>query len=208
MKSMTTASDVKSYLEDVLPIAFQDEIRAYIELSKDSKAENIVTYNEIALLSILKTALTRKQDSSEVWAIQEYSVFNSKNEFQGRGDLFVMFRKDKLNCDVLFEAKRLEQYKPSNSDTSWEKYILNTIDQGSRYIEVEENYFSEPSFLVTIFFETVSLINRDGYKKLRTIEVKGNRSFEFYINSRNRSLSNELHLCIYGYIKKIEFKTL
>lgn len=56
---MTTAIDIRKYLENTVCEAFKAEIAAYIELSNDPNAENIITYNETAILSIFKSAIIR-----------------------------------------------------------------------------------------------------------------------------------------------------
>lgn len=45
----------------------------------------------------------------------------TKMRLKGRGDLFVMFRKDEINCDILFEAKRLGKYIPTEESKAKEK---------------------------------------------------------------------------------------
>jgi hypothetical protein len=154
---MTTAIDIRKYLENTVCEAFKAEIAAYIELSNDPNAENIITYNETAILSIFKSAIIRNQPLDKVWSMQEFAVFDDKNAFKGRGDLFVMFRKDEINCDILFEAKRLGKYIPTQEskakEKSWEKEALTTIEQGLKYMNTEKKHFIKPSFLVTIFLK-------------------------------------------------------
>jgi hypothetical protein len=214
----TTESDIKKYLEYEVKNALQDEIDAYIENTKTLKSgkeeiDYIITYNEIAMLSLMKSSIVRHQESKEVWAMQEYHVYNDNKEYKGRGDLYVMLRKKHLKCDLVFEAKRLGEFKGKEvNDKEWKKEVKRATEQGKKYIIHERKHLFEPNYLIVTFFETVKSDDLDIYKKLPNLSFKlkeeyegyeGYEEYAFYI----KTTENGKNLCVHGLILNVDVKT-
>jgi len=198
---------VHDYLVNQLQISLTKEINSYIRLNSKNHKENndadeIITYNEIAMLSLLKSALIRGKDSDSVWGIQEYQVYNDRNEFSGRGDLFMMFREAEFDCDILFEAKRVGAYKQPGkpyNEIAWGKELKEALDQGKDYFKAEERFFTEPSFVVTAFFETLEKNLKTDYDKIEMPNLCNNPyEYKLYVEFERSSKV----LCVYGHIEQ------
>lgn len=197
------------YLKDNI----KNEIDSLIESNKyinNSKHEvfDIISYNEVALLSVIKSAFIRNQKVKEVVAIQEYNVYNEKNNFEGRADLYLMFRnyiEHNLNFDLLIEAKRCSEYKGKSKQTKQQfQYDLEkVIKQGSKYFYAESEWFASPTFLVTMIFEYHK--NTTELLELYNNEFEGEdiEDAVFYQIEIIPEKSEHI-LYIYGHVKKMK----
>ncbi len=195
---------VKSYFKKLLIPNLKKEIDCYIDLNKKPNytGEDVITYNEVAMVSFVMAAFVRNENVKEVSALQEYEVFKEK-KFKGRGDLFVALRKKELTCDLLIEAKRDGEFNPKEQiDNDWHKDLKTTMAQGKKYFAAEKDYFATPTFVVTMFFGTLKKEDFDKYDSHK-FPVKGESDtsdYKFYIKPKG-SLS---WLCVYGQIQKVK----
>lgn len=197
-----TKRTVKKFLENELQKSFQNEINSYIRLNKchHETADDIITYNEVAMLSLVKSALLRGKKSDNVWAIQEYAVFDKDNHPRGRADAFFMFREEEFMCDILFEAKKMGHYnlKQKYDEFEWGDSMKKTLQQGEGYFDVEESYFSEPTFVVTMFFEPLSVSDYETYIQMKDVSIENTLTYYFPIEPKD----SKIKLAVYGHIKQ------
>lgn len=201
---MKDINSVKLFLEKELKDKLQKEIDAYNEIQKTDTydALDIITYNEIALLSLVKSALVRGKEPSELWAMQEYQVYEG-NKYIGRGDLFVMFREKNVRCDLLIEAKRDGLFVPKmnsggNEPEETQLYLDNTMEQALKYSKAEAEYFKSPAYVITMFFAHMHKTNLENYKSSPIVSRPEMLYYEFDIPV------GEQLLCIYGEVYKLK----
>ncbi len=206
---LNETQEVYNYLKSTLMPKLQEEIDAYISRKGfyDSNSWDIITYNEIAILSLVKSAFIRGEEAKRVWALQEYEVFDKSNTPKGRADLFVMFRKPHFECDLLIEAKRDGKYNPNicYSQIEWDKSVKDATDQGLEYFKYEESYFSDTTYLLTMFFAYLDETDMEGYREWK-IRYKPNNvdwlPYQFFITP----YKTDKVLCVYGQIQKVNPK--
>lgn len=198
---MRDNESVKLFLENDLKDKLKKEIEAYVTLQKsdDYVAIDIITYNEIALLSLVKSALVRGKEPSEVWAMQEYQVYEGNN-YIGRGDLFVMYSRGDQRCDLLIEAKRDGLFVPKsnsgdNEPEETQLYLDNTMEQALKYATAEAEYFKSPAYVITMVF---THMQETHYKSSSIASTPKKLYYEFGI-----AVGEQL-LCVYGEIYKIK----
>lgn len=210
---MNTSDKIKSYFENDLSVKLQQEVDAYISIMKKGEAWEIITYNEVAMVGLVKSAIIRNEEAEAAWALQEYEVFEG-NTPRGRADLYVLLNQPNgLQCDLLIEAKKDEKYvaKPKLSkDPLWEKSLKDTLEQGLKYYEYEKDHFREPSYVVTMFFGVLKNKDINSYKDdfviprvhepAQKIYKRDHATYEFYIEP---SKAPE-QLCVYGQILKVK----
>lgn len=200
---------VKSYFEKQLKNNLAKEIESYISLieSRNKKdGAHIITYNEVAMVSLVMAAFVREEKRDEVWALQEYEVFNEKGKFKGRGDLFVSINKNHLKCDLLIEAKRDGEFNKKfdkEDNIAWQKDMEKTMNQCMKYYKEEKSYFIEPTFAVTMCFGTFNTKDKTRYKEQvitwKPKEIADFTSYQFFIPLKNSGRQ----LCVYGQILKV-----
>ncbi len=202
---LNTSDRIKNFLEKTLKENLQQEIDGYIRryVHPDGKADEVITYNEVAILSLVKSALVRREKPDEVWAMQEYQVYDSINKYGGRADLYVFFRKPPFDCELLIEAKRDGKFHPNlrYDQNVWKSEVKKVMEQCRRYFEMEESYFSSPTYLITMFLETLEIEEKEDYQ-IHKLELKqdviDSAEYTFYIQPQG---SSKL-LCVYGQIQK------
>lgn len=215
---MNESNKVRKYLVENLQPQLQKEVDAYISMMPRTHktAWEIITYNEVAMVGLVKSAIIRNKKECEVWALQEYEVFEG-NTPKGRADLYVVLNdQGGLKCDLLIEAKKDEKYIPkpslSKKDKNWEKSLKDTLEQGLRYYEYEKSYFQEkPTYVVTMFFGVFKKEDESCYKSYETPPVHtqaekdyttDHATYKFYIEPPGAPE----HLCVYGQILKVKPK--
>ena len=167
MPTTVTNESLAEYFKTTLQPKLTRELISYINTYRERKfdgdAEDIYGYNEEALLSLVKSAILRDETTEEVWAIQEYSVYDEKQISRGSADLFVVFKKHDFTCDVLFEAKRFTLFNGKETDILSLDDIIKPLAQVANYFDYEKKYFISPSFLVTMFFEYLEKKDLDAF---------------------------------------------
>lgn len=196
---------VKSFLEKELKCGLEAEINSYIQLSKyrPETADDVITYNEVAMLSLVKSALLRGKKSDDVWAIQEYSVYGNDKYSKGRADAFFMFREKEFTCDILFEAKRLYRYNPRQKydEFEWAEDMKKALKQGQEYFKAEQSYFSKPTYVVTIMFEPLFAKDENIYMQTKDVMIEDALGYFLPLIAPQNS---EMKLAVYGHIKKVK----
>ena len=204
---MNESNRVKEYLIETLRQKLQNEIDAYVKRSKHSykDAWEIITYNEIAMLSLVKSAMVRGEEATSVWALQEYEVFK-EDKPQGRADLFAFYHKDGNHWTFLIEAKRDGKYNPNSKDDNnlelWETSLNDAMKQGMEYYEAEQDYFNETSFVITMFFGTFEEGHEKDYKRPEIPPIRNGldtAEYRFIVAPKEAPQK----LCVYGQIQKI-----
>src|ERR1035438_1566180 len=106
LTTFNPCNDIKLFLEQTLKDGLQEEVDAFIRrnVRPDKKADEIITNNAVALLGLVKSALIRNEKPIDVWAMQEYQIYNSDKKFQGAAGMYVFFRKPEFDCEFLIEA--------------------------------------------------------------------------------------------------------
>lgn len=200
---------VKAYFKKHLIPNLTKEIDSYIALmeGRDKKdGAHIITYNEVAMVSLLMAAFVREESREAVWALQEYEVFNENGRFKGRGDLYVSINKNELKCDLLIEAKRDGEFNPkAEINGDWYEELDNTMEQGEKYFRHEETYFDNLTFVVTMFFGTLKKEDKGRYNKYEfpTVDtIHDTEDYRFFIAPKG----SDSMLCVYGQIKKVKPK--
>ena len=209
---MNTSDKIKNYFENDLSVKLQQEVDAYISIMKKGEAWEIITYNEVAMVGLVKSAIIRNEEAKAAWALQEYEVFEDDTP-KGRADLYVVMNQPNgLQCDLLIEAKKDEKYvaKPKLSkDPLWQQSLKDTLEQGLKYYEYEKDHFREPTYVVTMFFGVFKQSDADSYKILKTPPIDksilerylpDHTTYQFYIEP---SKAPE-QLCVYGQILKVK----
>lgn len=209
---ITMSHQVKEYLKAVIELKLKAEIEAYIHLVKRSNYDgtDIITYNEIAMLSLFKSAILRGEDAKQLWAMQEYEVFDKNDKPKGRADLIVYVRKPNLKCDLLVEAKWDGTYNPDskrdNDVNYWNSSIQAALKQGYDYYNYEKEYFNDNSFVVTMFFGNYKNEDKKAYQKFAVPKAElpfdkyENEPYQFFITPKGSPNT----LCVYGQILKVK----
>lgn len=207
---LNTCSKVENLLKNLVEEKLKAEIVAYTNLYKNNKelykkAWELITYNEVAMVSLITTSFTRLEKPEHVWALQEYEVFNDTGKFKGRGDLFVALRKEQLSCDLIIEAKRDGRYTPAKGTIETQKELKaeleKTYTQGLKYYKHERKYFDKNTYIVSMFFGYLNLDDKDSYEKHKLPEfslTEDSCNYQFYVDLSEYGLS----LCVYGQIQK------
>ena len=202
-----TTKQVSDFLEIVIARKLKAEIDTYVKAMKQhGNSWEIITYNEIAMLSLFKSALLRGEKPKEAWAMQEYEVFDKHKRPRGRADLFATVRKPELTCDLLIEAKWDGTYTSAKKDNDinyWHHSLTEALKQGNEYYEYEKDYFIVNSFLVTMFFGNYKAEDEAKYKEYRVPKADSqleNESYQFFVHPENAPNT----LCVYGQILKVK----
>lgn len=214
---MNTSDKIRNYFEKDLKLKLQQEVDAYISIMKERKHKNaweIITYNEVAMVGLVKSAIVRNTEVDKAWALQEYEVFDG-NTPKGRADLYVILNQPNgLQCDLLVEAKKDEKYVAKlkgklSKDPLWEKSLKDTLEQGLKYYGYEKPYFRESTYVVTMFFGVLKNTDFKSYECYETPAVNeaieedyatDHTTYKFYIEP---SQAPE-QLCVYGQILKVK----
>lgn len=174
--------------------------------------------NEIALVSAFSTALIRNDRKKEITCLQEYGVYNNKNEFQGRADLLIASK----HWNILVEAKKWEVvdiekwYKKGGNHNYFKDGdiidYLNEVknEQLDHYANAEKEYYkNKDSYKMILVFEEL-VWPEDDKKYMEDLEAYNTQIdnyFYFFLldidvpESEYRGKKRALE--IYGLLEKI-----
>ena len=203
---LNTSDKIKYFLQENLKDKLEDEINAYISICNNyDRAGDIFSSNETTLLSLLQSALTRNEKSSNVWAVQQYPIYKPNFQLSGRVDLFAMYRKPDFNFDILIQAKRDRKFNPNIPDNAeeWEQKILNSMKQLKDCFAAGEKNILLPTYALTMFFVPLEKKDKEQfetYNQHYQQDAIDCAEYSFYISPKN---SSQL-LNIYGQIQKLK----
>ena len=211
LTTLSPCKEIKEFLEVTLKDKLQMEVDAFIRrnVCPDKKAEEIITNNTVALLGLVKSALIRNERAVDVWAMQDYQIFNSDKQFQGTAGMYIFFRKPEFDCDFIFEGISSGMFNPLSrlDKMEWERNMIDTMNRGKNYYQAEKDYFSSTTFVITMVFESLDKKDLSEYEKLKLKETHYSlcsANYQFYILPKDSNLS----LSVYGEIQLVKWKNL
>ncbi len=205
---MNTSEKIKNYFEHDLKKRLDAEVNGYLsrKLHSDKNAWEIITYNEVAILSLVKSALLRYEDPKNLWALQEYEVFDKAGSAKGRADLYVLFNKPDLGLELelLIEAKRDGKFNPNTfNQFEWDNSMKVAMEQGYFYFEQEAECFNKPTYVATMFFGYLNPDEKTEYGLHKTKYKPKEHDWCDYSFDVD-TMDSEKTLSVYGQIQKVK----
>lgn len=225
IKELTCLKEGSQGMQDLLKKwmqQFAEELKHYRCITDVKEEEEKIVVdnhpfilNEVALVSAFSNAIVRNDHYKNITCLQEYGVYNNKNQFQGRADLLIAHNE----WNVLIEAKKWEVVDLDKLYNKEVKYFidgtiqkhLNDVknNQLKYYAKAEKEYYkNKDTYLMVLVFEELIWPENDSVylKDVEKYESSINDYFYFLILDTDVPVSehrgSKRALEVYGLLEK------